>query len=68
MEEQQLQEFVHRVSTDEALRKELASNPESVLKREGLSPRLTKVASRLIPILTVSDQPLEPSLCWWTHC
>ena len=68
MEEQKLQEFVHRVSTDEALRKELASNPESVLKREGLSPRLAKVATRLIPILTVGNQPLDQSLCWWNPC
>ncbi len=64
MEEQQIQEFVHRVSNEEALRKELASDPEGLIMREGFSPRVAKVVSRLVPHLKL-DQSLEPSFRWW---
>jgi hypothetical protein len=64
MEELQIQEFVHRVSTDEELRKELATSPDSVIMREGFSPRVTQIITRLVPHLTM-EKPLEPSLFWW---
>jgi hypothetical protein len=64
MEEQQIRDFVHRASTDEVLRKELASNPDAVLMHEGFSPRVSKIIARLVPHLTV-DRELEPSLRWW---
>jgi hypothetical protein len=64
MEELQIQDFVHRVSEDEELRKELASNPDGVIMREGFSPRVARVIMRLVPHLTL-DQPLKPSLSWW---
>jgi hypothetical protein len=67
MEEKQIQEFVHRVSTDETLRKELASDAGSVIKRESFSPRVAQIVIRLIPHLTL-NQSLEPSLCFWQHC
>ena len=66
MEEQQIQEFVHRVSNDEALRKELASDPEGVIMCESFSPRVAQIITRLVPQLA-SNQSLEPSLCWWQH-
>ena len=64
MEELQIQDFVHRVSKDEELRKELASNPDGVIMREGFSPRVARVIMRLVPHLTL-DQSLKPSLSWW---
>jgi len=64
MEEKQIQDFVHRVSTDEELRKELASDPNTVIMREGLSPRVAQIVMRLVPHLAL-DRPLEPSLNWW---
>lgn len=64
MEELQIQEFVHRVSTDEDLRKELASAPDSVIMREGFSPRVARIIMRLVPHLAM-EKPLEPSLWWW---
>ena len=64
MEEQQIQNFVHRVSNDEILRKELASDPNTVIMREGFSPRVARIISRLVPHLAMS-QELEPSLYWW---
>ena len=67
MEEQQIQDFVHRVSNDEALRKELTSDPEGVIMRESFSPRVAQIMIRLVPQLA-SNQSLEPSLCWWQHC
>jgi hypothetical protein len=66
MEELQIQDFVHRVSKDEELRKELASNPDGVIMREGFSPRVAQVVMHLVPHLA-SDRPMGPSLCWW-HC
>jgi hypothetical protein len=64
MEEQQIQDFVHRVSQDETLRKELASDPEGVIMREGFSPRVARIIARLVPQLAL-DKPLEPSLRFW---
>jgi hypothetical protein len=64
MEELQIQDFVHRVSEDEELRKELESNPDSVIVREGFSPRVAQIIMRLVPLLA-SDRSMEPSLCWW---
>ncbi len=64
MEEQQIRDFVHRVSNDEKLQKELVSDPNSVIMREGFSPRVARIVTRLVPQLTMS-QDLEPSLTWW---
>ena len=64
MEEKQIRDFVHRVSTDEVLRTELTGNPDGVLMREGFSPRVARVILQLVPHLT-ADQTLEPSLAWW---
>ena len=64
MEEQQIQDFVHHVSHDESLRKELASNPDEVIMREGFSPRVARILARLVPQLTL-DKALEPSLNFW---
>jgi hypothetical protein len=65
MEEQQIQEFVHRVSADETLRQELAASPDTVIMREGFSPMVSRVVMKLVPHLAM-DKPLEPSLMgWW---
>jgi len=64
MEEQQIQDFVHRVSHDESLRKELASKPDEVIMREGFSPLVARIVARLIPQLAL-DEPLGPSLPFW---
>jgi hypothetical protein len=64
MEEQQIRDFVHRVSNDEKLQKELASDPNSVIMRESFSPRVARILVRLVPQLTM-DQELEPSFTWW---
>ncbi len=64
MEEELIQDFVHRASRDEELREELASDPESVITREGFSPRVARIIARLVPQLAL-DQSLEPSLYWW---
>lgn len=66
MEERQLQEFVHRVSVSEELRAELASNPDTVIAREGFSPRLARVVARLVPQLAM-DKPMDPSMQWWMY-
>lgn len=64
MEEQQIREFVHRVSTEETLRTELANNPESVIEREGFSPRVAQVVMRLVPHLAMS-KPTDVGFRWW---
>ncbi len=65
MEEQLIQDFVHRVSQDEELRKELASNPDAVIMREGFSPRVARVIARLVPQLAL-DKSLGLSPGWWS--
>ena len=62
MEEKQIQDFVHRVSNDEELRQELAQNPDGVIMREGFSPRVAQIVTRLVPHLTLHqfiDIPLN---------
>jgi len=65
MEERQIQEFVHRISNDEALRKELASDPEGVIMREGFSPRVTNIISRMVPQLAVGHSLEFSPNFWW---
>ncbi len=64
MEEQQIQDFVHRVSNDEELRKELASDPDGVIMREGFSPRVARVVKQLAPHLAF-EESFDPSSTWW---
>jgi hypothetical protein len=64
MEVQQIQDFVHRVSTDEQLREELVCDPDGVIMREGFSPRMAWVVKQLVPHLSL-EEPLGPSLHWW---
>ncbi len=64
MEEQQIRDFVHRVSTEETLRTELASNPQGVIERESFSPKVAQVIMRLVPHLAL-DKEMKPSLRWW---
>ena len=64
MEEQIIQEFVHRVSIDEKLRKELAGDPDGVIMREGFSPRVARVIARLVPHLKAGQTP-GVGYHWW---
>ena len=64
MEERQIQEFVHRISSDEALRKELISDPEQVIAREDFSPTVTRILMKLIPSLSLTTFE-GPQLGWW---
>ncbi len=68
MEELQIQTFVHRISTDSELRDELRREPESVIMRGGFSSRVSRVIERLVPHLTLEQEPMGKSFCWWTHC
>lgn len=64
MEERQIQEFVHRISRDEALRKELISDPEQVIAREDFSPVVTGILMKLVPSLSLATFE-GPQLGWW---
>ncbi|HLJ32290.1 MAG TPA: Nif11-like leader peptide family natural product precursor [Ktedonobacteraceae bacterium] len=66
MEEQQIKDFVHRVSSDETLRQELAQDPDSVIMREGFSPRVAQIVARLVPHLAFGDSSsTAPTNPWW---
>ena len=66
MEEKQILDFVHRVSHDETLRKELTSAPDNVILRENFSPRVTQIIRRLVPHLAASQTEFStPSMSWW---
>ncbi len=65
MEELQIQSFVHRVSTDETLREELRHDSDGVMMREGFSPRVARIVTRLVPHLTLEKKPLDTSFGWW---
>ncbi len=65
MEEQQILDFVHRVSQDESLRREVFEAPEQVIAREGFSSRVTAIIMRLVPHLDFERQTKPPTLSWW---
>ena len=65
MEEQQIQDFVQRVSNDESLRTELTTNPEDVLVRENFSPRVAAIVRRLVPHLTFHSAFESDDGPWW---
>ena len=67
MEEQIIQEFVHRVSTDENLRKELATGSDGVLMREGFSPRVARVLSRMVPHLLAGQSVGNDNKPFWEN-
>ncbi len=65
MEEQQILDFVHRVSLDESLRREVFEVPEQVMAREGFSPRVTAIIMRLVPHLDFERQANPLLSGWW---
>lgn len=67
MEEQQIRQFVHRISTDETLRQQFTSNPHEVIAQESFTPSVARVIARLVPHLTLhKDGPAsDVSLSWW---
>jgi hypothetical protein len=66
MEERVIQDFVHRASTDENLRKELASDPENVIMREGFSPKVARVIARMVPHLSAGQSIGSENKPWWS--
>lgn len=64
MEEQQIQEFVHRVCTNKAVQDELALDAEGVIRRANYSLRVTTILLRLAPCLAF-EQPLTMIEKWW---
>ena len=66
MEELQIRDFVHRVSTEETLRTELANSPQSVIEREGFSPKVAQVIMRLVPHLALNKE-MQPHGWWSGH-
>ncbi len=65
MEERIIQDFVHRVSTDENLRKDLETNPDGVIMREGFSPRVARVVARMAPHLLAGQSIGSENKPWW---
>ncbi|HVB21942.1 MAG TPA: hypothetical protein VNG51_08360 [Ktedonobacteraceae bacterium] len=65
MEEQQIKDFVHRVSSDDILRKELAQDPDGVIMREGFSPRVNQIVARLVPHLAFGGSSSSKPAGWW---
>ena len=65
MEEQQIKDFVHCVSCDETMRKELVRDPDGVIMREGFSPRVTQIVARLVPHLAFGDSSSSEPGGWW---
>lgn len=65
MEEQQVLDFVRRVSRDENLRREVLETPDCVIAREGFSPRVARIITRLVPHLDFERQSEPPTLSWW---
>ncbi len=66
MEEQQIQNFVHRVAQDKALREELEMHPEDVISRENFTPLVAQVILKLVPVMNVANIHNVVSFTWWS--
>lgn len=64
MEEQQIQECVHRFALDERMRYTLASKAVGVSMPHDVSPRVAQILTYLLPYLTF-EQPLGLPEEWW---
>jgi hypothetical protein len=64
MEEQQIQEFVHQVVTDEAVRRELCTNAAGVIAPLDFTPRVVEIISHLIPRFAFENAP-QSNEKWW---
>jgi Holliday junction resolvasome RuvABC ATP-dependent DNA helicase subunit len=65
VEEEQIQNFVHRVSQDGTLREELEMHPEEVINREHFTPRVAQIILKLVPFLTVVKDDIDIQKTWW---
>ncbi len=65
MEEMQIKNIVQRASQDEAFCAELTNDFDGVVAREGLSPRVAEVVSRMVPHLTFGFKPASLNWGWW---
>lgn len=63
-EEQQIQDFVHRVSGDQAARHELALDPVGMIGHAGYSARVTAILLRLVACLD-DERQMSTSEKWW---
>ena len=64
MEEQQIRDLVHRISSDETLRQELARDPQAFMQREGFSSSVARVVMKLVPQLTLTNTAHDTE-GWW---
>jgi hypothetical protein len=64
MEEQQIQDFVHRVVTDRSVQRELALDPVRVIEQGEYSARVVGILLRLVPCLAL-EQSLPGAEKWW---
>ena len=64
MEEQQILAFIRRARMEEPLQKELTTDSERVLVEQGFSPAVAEVVRRVVPHLTVADEPPTHNN-WW---
>jgi hypothetical protein len=64
VEEQQLQDIVHRIYTDDRFRQALLTDPQGVIEQEHLAPLVSNVVKKLIPHLSLGET-LGPPLWWW---
>lgn len=63
-EEQQLLTFIRRVREEQPLRAALTDNPERVLVEQGCSSEVAEVVMRLVPHLSITDDPPTHNY-WW---
>ncbi|HCI82668.1 MAG TPA: hypothetical protein DHW02_23585 [Ktedonobacter sp.] len=64
MEEQQIRDLVHRISSDETLRQELEQDPQAFVQREGVSSAVARVIMKLVPKLTLVNTAHDTE-SWW---
>ncbi len=65
VEEQQIQEYVHRVVLDEQIRRAMPGEP-AVSVPQDVSPRVAQILACLVPYLAFEQQQtIDMAAKWW---
>ena len=65
LEEQQIQEYVHRAMLDERIRRIGVGEHMGVSMPQDVSPRVAQILACLVPYLAFEQRPIDSSEKWW---
>lgn len=65
LEEQQIQDYVHKIVLDERVRYAVLGEAAGASMLQDVSPRVTQILACLAPYLAFDLRPANPPAKWW---